>query len=149
MIRTSMKGAVAIALAALVAFVATPRAEAGALLDGIKQRGTLRCGVQGPSNPGFGVPDAQGQWTGFNVDFCRGIASVIFNDATKYTIVPVTAQNRFAMIQSGQVDVLTQNTTATQARDTQLRLNFPAITFYDYQGIMVPRRLNVTSARQL
>jgi len=149
MIWTSMRSAAAIAVAAMVAFASAPQAAAGPLLDGIKQRGTLRCGVQGPSNPGFGVPDAQGQWTGFNVDFCRGIASVIFNDATKFTIVPVTAQNRFAMIQAGQVDILTQNTTATQARDTQLRLNFPAITFYDSQGILVPRRLNVTSARQL
>ncbi len=139
----------AMAIAALLSVAIGQQSAAGPLLDGIKQRGALRCGVQGPSNPGFGVPDAQGRWTGFNVDFCRAIARVIFNDATKFTVVPVTAQNRFAMLQAGQVDILTQNTTVTMSRDTQLRLTYPAITFYDYQGILVPRRLNVTSARQL
>lgn len=123
--------------------------EAGPVLDRIKQRGVLRCGVQGPSNPGFSAPDAQGKWVGFNVDMCRGVATMIFNDPEKFQAVVVTPQNRFAMIQAAEVDILTQNTTFIMTRDTQLRLNFPAITLYDAQAIMVPRKLNVDSVLKL
>jgi general L-amino acid transport system substrate-binding protein len=95
------------------------------------------------------VPDAQGRWSGFNVDLCRAIAAVILEDASKIQAVPVTPQNRFAMLQSGEADLLIQNTTFTMSRDTQLRLNFAAITFYDAQAIMVPKKLNVDSALKL
>ena len=123
---------------------------AGRDLDQIRQRGTLRCGVQGPSNPGFGVPDSQGRWGGFNVEVCRAIAITILNDATKVEFVPVTTQSRFPALSAGEVDVLSNNTTWTLTRDTNVnRFNFPAITFYEGQAIMVPRRLTVTSARQL
>lgn len=124
-------------------------AHAGPVLNRIKERGALRCGVQGPSNPGFGEPDTQGRWSGFNVDFCRAIAAVIFGDANKIQAVPVTPQNRFAMLQSGEADILTQNTTVTMSRDTQLRLNYAAITFYDAQAVMVPRKLSVDSVLKL
>ena len=138
--------------AAAAAFMTFGVAEAlaGRDLDQIRQRGTLRCGVQGPSNPGFGVPDSQGRWGGFNVEVCRAIAITIFNDPSKVEFVPVTTQSRFPALSSGEVDVLSNNTTWTLTRDSNVnRFNFPAITFYDGQAIMVPRRLNVTSARQL
>jgi len=133
------------------AFVFGPTAaEAGRDLDAIKARGTIRCGVQGPSNPGFGVPNAQGVWGGFNVEICRAIAITIFNDPSKVEFVPVTTQSRFPALTNGEVDVLSNNTTWTLTRDTGVnRFNFPAIVFYDGQAVMVPRRLNVTSARQL
>jgi general L-amino acid transport system substrate-binding protein len=128
----------------------TTVAEAGRDLDQIKQRGTIRCGVQGPSNPGFGVPNAQGVWEGFNVEVCRAVAITIFNDPTKVEFVPVTTQSRFPALTNGEVDILSNNTTWTLTRDTGVnRFNFPAIIFYDGQSVMVPRRLNVTSARQL
>jgi general L-amino acid transport system substrate-binding protein len=139
----------AAAAAAFVSFGAAD-ALAGRDLDQIKARNTLRCGVQGPSNPGFGVPDSQGRWAGFNVEVCRAIAITIFGDPNRVEFVPVTTQSRFPALSSGEVDVLSNNTTWTLTRDSNVnRFNFPAITFYDGQALMVPRRLNVTSARQL
>jgi general L-amino acid transport system substrate-binding protein len=143
---------VALFAASAAAFLmfAPAAANAGAALDAIKQRGTLRCGVQGPSNPGFGVPDAQGRWGGFNVEICRAIAITIFNDPSKVEFVPVTTQSRFPALAAGEVDVLSNNSTWTLTRDSNVnRFNFPAIVFYDGQAMMVPRRLNVTSARGL
>jgi general L-amino acid transport system substrate-binding protein len=135
--------------AATMVFTSLP-AQAGRDLDGIKQRGTLRCGVQGPSNPGFGVPDAQGRWQGFNVDICRAVAITIFNDPSKVEFVPVTTQSRFPALASGEVDMLSNNSTWTLTRDSNVnKFNFPAIVFYDGQAIMVPKRLNVTSAKGL
>jgi general L-amino acid transport system substrate-binding protein len=145
-----MKGfAVFAAVAASLALAAEP-ALAGRDLDQIKQRGTIRCGVQAPSNPGFGVPDSQGRWQGFNVEICRAIAITIFNDPAKVEFVPVTTQSRFPALSAGEVDMLSNNTTWTLTRDSGInRFNFPAIVFYDGQAVMVPRRLNVTSTRQL
>lgn len=127
----------------------TAPADAGSVLDRVKERGALKCGLQGPSNPGFGEPDSQGRWTGFNVDICRSVAGAIFNDTTKFVVVPVTPQNRFALLQAGEADILTQNTTVTMSRDTKLRLNYGAITYYDAQGIMVPRKTGVDSVLKL
>jgi general L-amino acid transport system substrate-binding protein len=139
----------AAAAAAFMTF-GVQEALAGRDLDQIRSRGTLRCGVQGPSNPGFGVPDSQGRWGGFNVEICRSIAITIFGDPNRVEFVPVTTQSRFPALSAGEVDVLSNNTTWTLTRDSNVnRFNFPAITFYDGQAIMVPRRLNVTSARQL
>ena len=136
------------ALAVGAAAFATP-ASAGATLGAIRQRGTLKCAVQGPSNPGFGVPDNQGRWQGFNVDLCRAVAIAIFGNGDKIEIAALTTQTRFPALTSGEVDLLTNNTTYVQLRETQLRFNFPAITFYDGQGILVPKKLNVTQVRQL
>lgn len=139
----------AAAAAAMFAF-APIAAEAGRDLDQIKQRGTLRCGVQGPSNPGFGVPDSQGRWQGFNVEICRAVAVTIFGDPNRVEFVPVTTQSRFPALAAGEVDILSNNSTWTLTRDSNVnRFNFPAIVFYDGQAVMVPRRLNVNSARQL
>ncbi len=138
------------AMAAAAITLAAPEAQAGRDLDQIKQRGSLRCGVQGPSNPGFGVPDAQGRWQGFNVEICRAVAITIFNDPSKVEFVPVTTQSRFPALASGEVDILSNNSTWTLTRDSNVnRFNFPGIVFYDGQAIMVPRRLNVASAKGL
>lgn len=123
--------------------------QAGAILEIIRQRGTLRCGVQGPSNPGFGAVTSQGVWQGFNIDLCRGIAALALGDPGKITIVALTTQTRFPALQSGEIDVMTNNTTWTMLRDSQLGFAFPAITFFDGQGIMVKKASGIDSATKL
>ena len=98
---------------------------------------------------GFGAPDAQGNWAGLDVDFCRAIAAAIFDDPTKVRFIPFTAKDRFIALQSGEVDVLSRNSTATMSRDTQLGLEFPAINYYDGQSFMVHKKLGVASAKEL
>jgi general L-amino acid transport system substrate-binding protein len=117
-------------------------------LTTIKNRGELICGANG-TLAGFGLPDPQGNWTGFDVDFCRAIAAAIFNDPTKVKFVPLTAKDRFTALQSGEIDVLSRNTTWTLSRDTSLGLDFVAVTYYDGQGFMVRRALKVNSALEL
>jgi general L-amino acid transport system substrate-binding protein len=119
-----------------------------AMLDTLKQRGTLNCGANGQL-PGFGLPDAQGNWTGLDVDLCRAIAAAIFNDATKVKFVPLTAKDRFTALQTGDVDVLIRNTTWTLLRDTQLGLNATGVNYYDGQGFIVRKGLKVNSALEL
>lgn len=121
----------------------------GAIVEIIRKRGTLRCGVQGPSNPGFGAVDSRGVWQGFNIDLCRGIAAMALGDPNKITIVALTTETRFPALQSGEIDVMTNNTTWTMLRDTQLGFAFPAITFYDGQGIMVRKASGIDSATKL
>jgi general L-amino acid transport system substrate-binding protein len=98
---------------------------------------------------GFGLPDAQGKWTGLDVDVCRAIAAAIFNDPTKVKFVPLTAKDRFTALQSGEIDVLSRNTTWTLSRDTSLGLNFTGVNYYDGQGFMVHKSLKVNSALEL
>jgi general L-amino acid transport system substrate-binding protein len=119
-----------------------------ATLDQVKQRGSLSCGANGQL-PGFGLPDAQGNWTGFDVDYCRAIAAAIFNDPTKVKFVALTAKDRFTALQSGDVDVLIRNTTWTSSRDSQLGLNAGATNYYDGQGFIVRKALKVNSALEL
>jgi general L-amino acid transport system substrate-binding protein len=142
-----MKRAFAIALG-LAASVAATGASAQATLNNVKQKGFVACGSN-PALAGFGVPDAQGNWTGLDVDFCRAIAAAIFDDPTKVRFTPLTAKDRFTALQSGEVDVLARNSTATMSRDTQLGLDFPAINYYDGQGFMVRKKLGVASAKEL
>ncbi len=123
-------------------------ASAQATLAGVKQKGYLTCGASSGSI-GFGMPDAQGNWTGFDVDFCRAIAAAIFDDPQKVRFIPLNAKDRFTALQAGEVDVLSRNSTATMSRDTQLGLDFPAITYFDGQGFMVRRKLGISSAREL
>ncbi len=138
--------ATALSLALLLAFSAqTAWAQT---LQTVKQRGQLICGANG-TLAGFGLPDPQGNWTGFDVDFCRAIAAAIFNDPSKVKFVPLTAANRFTALQSGEVDVLSRNTTWTMSRDTTLGLDFAAVTFFDGQGFMVHKSLKVSSALEL
>jgi general L-amino acid transport system substrate-binding protein len=119
-----------------------------AMLDTIKQRGVLNCGANGQL-PGFGLPDAQGNWTGLDVDLCRAVAAAIFNDAGKVKFLPLTAKDRFTALQTGDVDVLIRNTTWTLLRDTQLGLNATGINYYDGQGFIVRKGLKVNSALEL
>src|SRR5437764_1481481 len=123
-------------------------AQAGATLDKVKQAGQISCGVA-TGVAGFGAPDSQGHWAGFNVDICRALSAAIFGAADKVKYVPLTAQQRFTALQSGEVDLLSNNTTATLQRDTALGLNFAPVVFYDGQGFLVAKKLNVKSAKEL
>jgi general L-amino acid transport system substrate-binding protein len=138
----------ATALAFATVLVFGMQAASAQTLTTIKNRGELICGANG-TLAGFGLPDPQGNWTGFDVDFCRAIAAAIFNDPTKVKFVPLTAKDRFTALQSGEIDVLSRNTTWTLSRDTSLGLDFVAVTYYDGQGFMVRRALKVNSALEL
>jgi general L-amino acid transport system substrate-binding protein len=135
-----------LALAAVLATVAS--AASAQTLNTIKQRGILNCGANG-TLAGFGLPDAQGRWTGLDVDFCRALAAAIFNDPNKIKFVPLSAKDRFTALQSGEVDVLARNTTWTSSRDTSLGLNFTAVNYYDGQGFLVRKSLKINSALEL
>ena len=119
-----------------------------ATLKAVKDRGELNCGSNGQL-AGFGLPDPQGNWTGFDVDFCRALAAAIFNDPTKIKFVPLIAANRFTALQSGEIDVLSRNTTWTMERDTTLGIDFAAVNYFDGQGFMVRKSLKVNSALEL
>lgn len=138
----------ATALAFATVLVFGMQAASAQTLTTIKNRGELICGANG-TLAGFGLPDPQGNWTGFDVDFCRAIAAAIFNDPTKVKLVPLTAKDRFTALQSGEIDVLSRNTTWTLSRDTSLGLDFVAVTYYDGQGFMVRKALKVNSALEL
>jgi general L-amino acid transport system substrate-binding protein len=141
------KAIVSIAFGLTASLIATG-ASAQATLNSVKQKGFVQCGSN-PGLAGFGVPDAQGNWTGFDVDFCRAMAAAIFDDPTKVRFIPLTAKDRFTALQSGEVDVLARNSTVTMSRDTQLGLEFPAINYFDGQGFMVRKKLGVSSAKEL
>jgi general L-amino acid transport system substrate-binding protein len=117
-------------------------------LDAVKAKGFVQCGVN-TGLAGFSQPDSKGVWKGLDVDLCRGIAAAVFGDASKVRYVPATTQQRFTSLQSGEVDVLSRNTTWSFQRDTGLGFNFAGITFFDGQGFMVWKKLNVKSAKQL
>jgi general L-amino acid transport system substrate-binding protein len=138
----------ATAFAIATGLVLAAQAASAQTLKAVQDRGQLVCGSNG-TLAGFGQPDPQGNWTGFDVDFCRAIAAAIFNDPTKVKFVPLTAGNRFTALQSGEVDILSRNTTWTMSRDTTLGLDFAAVTYYDGQGFMVRKSLKVNSALEL
>ncbi len=144
--KRTFKLALASATAMLVA--TTGQAFAQKTLEAIKARGELVCGVS-TGLGGFSVPDSEGKWTGLDVDVCKGIAAAIFGDASKVKFQALSAQQRFTALQSGEVDLLSRNTTWTLTRDTSLGLNFAGVTYYDGQGFMVPKKLGVTSAKEL
>src|SRR5438874_9321684 len=146
MIRTGLRPI--FVLAAAIGFALALPAQAGPTLDKIKQAGNLPCGVQ-TGTPGFAQPDSQGKYTGFNVDICHAISAALFGDPEKVKYVPLTAQQRFAALQSGEVDMLSNNTTWTLTRDTELGLNFAPVVFYDGQGFMVAKKLGVKTAKEL
>ncbi len=144
--RVAISSAIA-AISATLALAAAP-AYAGKTLDALKQRGSLKCGVTN-GVAGFSAPDSRGEYRGLDADFCRGLAAAMFGDPTKVRFVPTSSQNRFTMLQSGEIDVLARNATQTLQRDTALGLNMAGVNFYDGQGFLVRRSSNVTSARQL
>jgi general L-amino acid transport system substrate-binding protein len=151
-LRVSSKGLImkrlATAFVIATGLVLAAQAASAQTLKAVQDRGQLVCGANG-TLAGFGLPDPQGNWTGFDVDFCRAIAAAIFNDPTKVKFVPLTAGNRFTALQSGEVDILARNTTWTMSRDTTLGLDFAAVTYYDGQGFMVRKSLKVNSALEL
>jgi general L-amino acid transport system substrate-binding protein len=136
--------------AALVAaaLLAAQPAMAGKTLDAIKARGQLVCGVH-TGLAGFSQADTQGNWSGLDVDVCRAIAAAILGDATKVKWVPLTAAQRFTALQSGEIDILSRNTTWTLTRDASLGLNFIGTTYYDGQGFIVPVKAKIKSAKQM
>ncbi len=123
-------------------------AYAGKDLDAVRSKGFIQAGVNG-SVFGFGMPDSKGVWRGLDVDTARAIAAAIFGDANKVKYTPLTAQQRFTALQSGEIDVLTRNATRTLTRETQLGLNFVAVNYYDGQGFLIPKKLGVKSAKEL
>jgi general L-amino acid transport system substrate-binding protein len=133
-------------LAATIGFTAS--SASAQVLKSVKDRGILNCGANG-TLAGFGLPDAQGNWTGLDVDFCKAVASAIFDDPKKVKFVPLSSKDRFTALQSGEVDLLARNTTWTSSRDTSLGLNFTGVNYYDGQGFMVRKLLKVNSALEL
>ena len=121
---------------------------AGKDLDAVKKKGFIQAGVNGGVF-GFGMPDEKGVWKGLDVDTAKAVAAAIFGDASKVKYTPLTAQQRFTALQSGEIDVLTRNATRTLSRETQLGLNFVTVNYYDGQGFMVPKKLGVKSAKEL
>jgi general L-amino acid transport system substrate-binding protein len=117
-------------------------------LDDVKAKGFVQVGVNGQL-AGFGIPDEKGEWKGLDVDTGRAIAAAVFGDAKKIKYVPLTAVQRFTALQSGEVDVLCRNATVTLTRDTALGLDFAQVNYYDGQGFLVPKKLNIKSAKQL
>ena len=123
-------------------------AMAGKTLDTIKQRGSLNCGVN-TSLPGFSAADSQGNWSGLDVDVCKAVAATLLNDASKVKWTPLNASQRFAVLQAGEIDILSRNTTWTLNRDASLGLHFTGTTYYDGQGFMVTKKSKITSAKSL
>ena len=119
-----------------------------ATLDDVKKKGFVQCGVS-QGLPGFSNPDEKGNWSGIDVDVCRAVAAAVFGDATKVKYTPLSAKERFTALQSGEVDVLSRNTTWTLTRDTSLGLDFTGVNYYDGQGFMVRKKLGVKSAKEL
>jgi len=137
-----------VALVASLALTAGANAAKSPSLERVKKNGFLRCGVN-EGLPGFANPDSKGNWSGFDVDFCRALAAVILNDPSKVRFTPTSAKVRFTALQSGEFDILSRNTTWSMSRDVQLGLEFIGVTYYDGQGFLVPKKLKVTSAKQL
>jgi len=119
-------------------------AASGSLLQTVVDRGTLNCGVN-DAVPGFGFTDADGNFSGFDVDYCKAVAAAVLGDANAVTFRPLTAQQRFTALQSGEIDVLIRNTTFTASRDGREGATFLTTTFYDGQGMMVYADSGITS----
>ena len=139
-----------VSLAVILAAAAALSVQAASAqtLKTVKDRGQLSCGVS-QGLPGFSAPDDKGNWTGIDVDVCRAIAAVVLDDPTKVKFVPLSAKDRFTALQSGEIDVLSRNTTWTVSRATSLGANFTGVTYYDGQGFMVKKSLKVNSALEL
>src|SRR3546814_10981728 len=117
------------------------------MLETVRQRGHLKCGVS-QGLPGFSYADDKGRWSGLDVDFCRAVAAAVLGDAAKLRFTPLSAKDRFTALQSGEVDILSRNTTWTLSRDAGLALDFPGILYYYGQGFLFPKRLGGASPRQ-
>lgn len=123
-------------------------AGSGDVLKGVLERGYVRCGVSS-GVAGFSAPDSNGIYRGLDVDVCRAVAAAVLGDASAVRFTPLSSQQRFAALQANQIDILSRNTTWTLSRDGGLGISFAAITYYDGQGILVPKKFGLTSAREL
>jgi general L-amino acid transport system substrate-binding protein len=137
----------ATAAAVAGAFAVTGVAHADETLDAVMEKGSIQCGVS-QGLPGFSNPDDAGEWTGLDVDFCRAMAAAIFNDPEAVKFTPLSAKVRFTALTSGEIDVLSRNTTWTMSRDSDFG-EFVGVNYYDGQGFMVPTSLGVASATEL
>ena len=131
-----------------MAILASLPAYGGKTLDAVKKRGYVHCGVNS-GLPGFSSPDSKGKWKGLDVDICHAIAAALFGNRDKIKVTGLSAQQRFTALQSGEVDVLTRNTTRTLSRDTSVGLNFAPVNYYDGQGFMVKKSAKIKAAKQL
>lgn len=138
------------ALGAFAAFGLTFGASAASAdtLADVKAKGSVQCGVS-QGLPGFSNQDDSGNWTGIDVDLCKAVAAAVFGDANAVKFTPLSAKERFTALSSGEIDILSRNTTWTMTRDTQLGLNFAGVNYYDGQGMMVPSDLGVNTALEL
>ena len=140
------KTLVTIAVAASLGLGAT--AVQAATLDDVKAKDYVQCGVTG-GVAGFSAPDANNVWAGLEVDFCRAVASAVFNDAEKVRYTPLTSQERFAALSAGEIDILSRTTTWTMSRDADLGISFVGTMYYDGQGFMVRKADGIASALDL
>jgi len=140
-----MRKSFLLSLAAAAMFSTNVQADT---LDDVKKAGTLKCGVS-TGLAGFSQKDEAGNWSGLDVDVCRGIAAAVLGDASKVSFKPLTAKERFTALQSGEIDVLSRNTTWTHTRDTSLGLNFAGVVYYDGAGFMVSKKLGIDTALKL
>ncbi|MCG7587255.1 amino acid ABC transporter substrate-binding protein [Photobacterium sp. OFAV2-7] len=122
--------------------------DSSSTLKKVHSAGVLKCGVS-TGLPGFSSTDAKGKWEGIDVEFCRAVASAVLKDASKVQFIPLTAKERFTALQSGEIDVLSRNTTWTLQRDSALGINFVGVNYYDGQGFMVSKELGISSAKEL
>ncbi len=127
---------------------AGPVAAAGMTLDTVRARGYLQCGVS-QGLPGFSNPNDKGEWSGIDIDFCKAVAAAVFGDPSKVKYRPLSAKDRFTALQSGEIDLLSRNTTWTMSRDTSLGFDFAGVIYYDGQGFIVKKETKITSAGQL
>ena len=132
----------------LVATAASAQTTVSPTLDAVKAKGFIQCGVTG-GVPGFSAPDANNNWTGLEVDYCRALAAAIFNDPSAVRYSSLTSQERFTALSAGEIDVLSRTTTWTMSRDTQLGISFVGTMFYDGQGFMVRKADGINSATEL
>ena len=137
-----------ILIGALTAVGLAAGAATAATLDDVIAKGELSCGVS-TGVPGFAFPDANGVWTGFDVDICRTVAAAVLNDSDAIKFVPLTGKTRFTALASGEIDLLARNTTWTFSRDVDLKFTFVGVNYYDGQGFIVPTALGVSSAKEL
>jgi general L-amino acid transport system substrate-binding protein len=144
--RTSRLAALFLAAGALLAFNSTAMAQA--TLEKIKARGLIQCGTS-QGVPGFSYPDDKGKWIGFDIDICRALAAVVFNDPDKAQYTSLSSKDRLIALQSGEIDVLSRTTTWTSSRDATTGVQFTAVNFYDGQGLMVRKSSGVKAGKEL
>ncbi len=135
-------------VAASAAVMSNSALAADSTLDKVTESGVLTCGVS-TGLPGFSNPNSKGEWEGIDVEYCQALAAAVLGDKSKVKYVPLTAKERFTALQSGEIDVLSRNTTWTLHRDTALGLNFVGVNYYDGQGFMVKKDLGLSSAKEL